>query len=84
MSGILITGGDGFIGSTLAKRLLKQKHEIFVLDKNKEPQERKWYRNAIKYLEKLEASTNVPTQIRQLIMHMTAKLDILVREIWTG
>ena len=51
-------------------------------DKNKEPQERKWYRQAIKYLEKLEASINVPTQIRQLIMHMTAKLDILVREIW--
>ena len=44
-------------------------------DKNKEPQERKWYRQAIKYLEKLEASPNVPTPIRQLIMHFTAKLS---------
>lgn len=43
--------------------------------KNKEPQERKWYRQAIKYLEKLEASSNVPTPIRQLIMHFTARIS---------
>jgi len=41
--------------------------------KNKEPQERKWYRNLLKYAEKLEASPKTPTCIRQLAMHITAK-----------
>ena len=29
---ILITGGAGFIGSTLADKLLKENHKIFVID----------------------------------------------------
>lgn len=45
----------------------------FERDKNKEPQERKWYRQMLKYAEKLEASDKTPTCIRQLAMHITAK-----------
>lgn len=33
---ILITGGTGFIGSALCKRLLKDKHELFVLTRQPE------------------------------------------------
>ena len=29
---VLVTGGNGFIGSNLVKRLLEKKHEVFVLD----------------------------------------------------
>ena len=32
MSKILITGGCGFVGTNLVKRLLQDEHEIFVID----------------------------------------------------
>ena len=32
MSKILVTGGCGMIGSNLVKRLVKEGHEVFVID----------------------------------------------------
>ena len=32
MSKILVTGGCGMIGSNLVKRLVKEGHEVFVMD----------------------------------------------------
>ncbi|HPZ07773.1 MAG TPA: GDP-mannose 4,6-dehydratase [Candidatus Eremiobacteraeota bacterium] len=47
MSRVLITGGAGFIGSNLASRLLKEKHEITIFDN----MSRSGCKSNIKYLE---------------------------------
>ena len=32
MSNILVTGGAGFIGSALARRLIEEEHQVYIID----------------------------------------------------
>ena len=32
---ILVTGGNGFLGSNTVKKLIKEKHNVLVISKNK-------------------------------------------------
>jgi len=49
---ILITGGAGFIGSTLARRLIAQNEEVWILDIKKEPRNLWGIHDGIRYVQR--------------------------------
>ncbi|MDF2037993.1 TIGR01777 family oxidoreductase [Cytobacillus oceanisediminis] len=47
---IAIAGGTGFVGNTLVKKLLKKKHEIFILTRNKSDKQHSKNLNYVQWL----------------------------------
>lgn len=74
---ILVTGGAGFIGSHLVKALLKQGHEVFVVDnlstgkRERVPAEAKFIEGDIRDMQKLP----LPKAI-DAVFHLAAQMDV--------
>lgn len=70
---VIITGGNGFLGSKLAERFVLKKHKVFILDINKKPIDKKK-----KYLKKVKfIKTNI-TSLQSLLKVKIMKNSILL------
>ena len=73
---ILVTGGAGFIGSHLAQALIKQGHEVVVVDnlstgkRERVPEKAQFVEGDIRQMAAL------PLQIIDAVFHLAAQMDV--------
>ncbi len=79
MSKILVTGGAGFIGSTLVDRLIKAKHQVIIIDNLSSG--RKEYLNSKAKFYKLNISSPKVKEVFQtekpeFVYHLAAQIEV--------
>ena len=79
---ILITGGAGFIGSTLAEELLKKGYAVHILDIKKHPENLQSFKCEVNYLECDVSSPDLHDAIRDVSPDGIVHLAAVSRVIW--
>lgn len=81
MSRILVTGGAGFIGSTLVDRLISEGHTVVIID-NLVSGKRDYLNSQAKFYEldicAPEISTVFETEKPEIVYHLAAQIDVRI------
>jgi len=72
MSRILITGGLGFVGRNLERRLIKEGHEVYIFDFVRSKRERYFHGDIIDYHNISQAFKSVRPEV---VFHLAAKIS---------
>lgn len=69
---VLITGGLGFIGEHLEKRLIREHHDVYIMDKTRTPRERYYRGDIIDYINMKEIFKKVKPDV---VFHLAAMVS---------
>lgn len=72
MTRILITGGLGFVGRNLEKRLIREGHEVYIFDFTRATRDKYYHGDIIDYHNIAQAFKNVKPEV---VFHLAAKIS---------